>query len=204
MNRTVKLPGCWRQAPVLLAVGLLVLADLPAWAQLPTVSTRIETWTGSGPPPDHDAIERAQWEQWQLQREQERRQRELTRQQDAQIRQSQESLGQRALREQAQRNGTYTPEKPGLSNQEQAWREQQQLQREQWRQQRDLTRRDDLQQRQSEETLGQRALREQAQNRQEQGRISTQPGRQFSQPATPLGNAPPVRPQRSGHGQWRD
>lgn len=158
---------------VLLGTGLLVLALAPAWAQLPTVTTRIETWTGSGPPPDYSAIERAQWEQWRLQREQERLQRELTRQQDAQIRQSQESLGERALREQAQRNGTWVPQRPGLSDQEQAWREQQLLQRDQWRQQRELTRQDDQRQRQSEESLGQRALREQAQNRREQGRLSS-------------------------------
>lgn len=166
------MPPMLKSHPRLVA-GLLVLALAPAWAQLPTVTTRTETWTGNGPPPDYSAIERAQWEQWQLQREQERRQRELTRQQDAQIRQSQESLGERALREQAQRNGTWVPQRPGPSDQEQARREQQQLQRDQWRQQRELTRQDDQRQRQSEESLGQRALREQAQNRREQGRISS-------------------------------
>lgn len=155
--------------------SLLVLALAPAWAQLPTVTTRTEIWTGtgSGPPSDYSAIERAQWEQWQMQREHERRQRELTRQQDAQIRQSQESLGERARREQAQRNGTWQPQRPGPSDQELAWREQQQLQRDAWRQQRELTRQDDQRQRQSEESLGQRALREQAQNRREQGRLSS-------------------------------
>jgi len=173
MHTAVNPPEWRRHLPALLAAGLVLLAGQPAWAQLPTVTTRTETWTGSGPLPDYSAIERAQWEQWQLQREQERRQRELTRLQDGQIRQSQESLGERALREQAQRNGTWTPQRPGLSDQEQARREQQQLQRDQWRQQRDLTRQDDQRQRQSEESLGQRALREQAQNRREQGRFSS-------------------------------
>lgn len=160
-----------------LLAGLLVQAVLPVWAQLPTVTTRTETWTGTGPPPDYNASERAQWEYWQMQREHERRQRELTRLQDAQIRQSQESLGERARREQAQRNGTYVPERPGLSDQERAWREQQQLQRDQWRQQREMTRQDDQRNRQSEESVGQRALREQAQNRRDQGRMSSSPQR---------------------------
>lgn len=162
-------------APLL--AGLLVLAVLPAWAQLPTVTIRTETWSGTGPPPDYNAAERAQWEQWQMQREHERRQRELTRLQDAQIRQSQESLGERALREQAQRNGTYVPQRAGPSDQERAWREQQLLQRDQWRQQRELTRQDDQRNRQSEESVGQRALREQAQNRRDQGRMSSSPQR---------------------------
>lgn len=86
----------------LLAGVLLALAGASAGAQLPTVSSRTETWTGTMPPSDREAFERAQWEQWQLQRERERRQRELTRQQDAPIFQKEESIGQRALREQAQ------------------------------------------------------------------------------------------------------
>lgn len=102
MNTALNPPGWGQHMPALLAAGLLWQASLTAWAQLPTVTIRTETWSGTGPPPDYSAIERAQWEQWQLQREQERRQRELTRLQDAQIRQSQESLGERALREQAQ------------------------------------------------------------------------------------------------------
>lgn len=165
------------RAQASLFAGLMMLAVLPAWAQLPTVTTRTETWIGSGPPPDYNAAERAQWEQWQMQREHERRQRELTRLQDAQIRQSQESLGERAMREQAQRNGTYVPERPGLSDQERAWREQQLLQRDQWRQQREMTRQDDQRNRQSEESVGQRALREQAQNRRDQGRLPSSPQR---------------------------
>jgi hypothetical protein len=167
MKTAMKPTTCWRQLPALLAAGLLVLAGGSAWAQLPTVSSRAETWTGSGPPPERDAIERAQWEPWLLQREQ-----------DARSRQSLESLGQRALREQAQRNGSSVPGRPGLSDQEQAWREQQQLQREQWRQQRELTREDDQRQRQSQESLGQRALREQA-----LGRAASPSGGQVSPPA---------------------
>ncbi|MES2688660.1 MAG: hypothetical protein V4706_17700 [Pseudomonadota bacterium] len=90
----------------------------------------------------------------------------------AQLNQSQESPGQRALREQAQRNGTWTPPPPGLSDQERIWRDQQQMQREQWRQQREQTRQDDQRIRQESESPGQRALREQAQNRREQGRMA--------------------------------
>ncbi len=157
----------------LLATCLIALAGLPAWGQLPTVTTRTESWSGTGQPPNSSAGERAQWEQWQMQREHERRQRELTRLQDAHIRQSQESLGQRALREQAQREGTYVPERPGPSDQERAWREQQLQQREAWRQQRSTTRQDDQTSRQGEESAGARALREQAQNRREQGRMSS-------------------------------
>lgn len=177
MSRDLKQLRCGRHASAWLGAGLLVLASLPAWAQLPTVTTRTETWSGTGPPPSYNASEQAQqaqWEQWQRQqREHERRQRELTRYQDAQIRQSQESLGERALREQAQRNGTWVPERPGLSDQELARREQQHMQREQWRQQRDLTRQDDQRVRQNEESIGQRALREQAENRRQQGRAAT-------------------------------
>jgi hypothetical protein len=157
----------------LLLTGLCAATLLPAHAQFPTVTTRTEIWSGNGQPVDRDAQDRAQWEYWQLQREQQRRQLELTRQQDAQLRQSQEPIGQRALREQAQRNGTWAPAPPGLSDQERAWRDQQQMQREQWRQQREQTRQDDQRMRQDSESIGQRALREQAQNRREQGRMVT-------------------------------
>lgn len=102
MHTALNPPGWGQHMPALLAAGLLWLAGLPAWAQLPTVTTRIETWTGTAPPPDYSAIERAQWEQWQLQRDQWRQQRDLTRQDDRRQRQNEESLGQRALREQAQ------------------------------------------------------------------------------------------------------
>ena len=97
-----------------------------------------------------------------MQREQARHQRELTRQQDGQRRQSRESPGERALREQAQHRGVPLSTRPGPSDQERAVWEQQQLRREQW-----------LQRRRTEETLGQRALYEQAQNRQQQGRAAT-------------------------------
>lgn len=202
MNHTITLPFCLRPLPALLAASLLMLAGLPAWAQLPTTSSRTEIWSGSGAAPDRDAIDR---DNLQWQREQQmRQQRELTRQQDEQIRQSQESLGQRALREQAQRNGTYVPGGPGLSDQEQAWREQQQLRRAQIQQQRELTRQDDGRQRQSEESLGQRALREQAQNRREQGRAAVQDNRQFSPDTTMQGNSPPARPPRPMPRSGRD
>ncbi|UUZ65058.1 trichohyalin-plectin-homology domain domain-containing protein [Polaromonas sp. P1-6] len=59
--------------------------------------------------PAIDAENRARREQQQLQRDQERQQGALTRQQDAQRRQAEESLGQRALREQAQKNGNAPP-----------------------------------------------------------------------------------------------
>lgn len=160
-----------RTLAALLLAGLCAGALLPAHAQLPTVTTRTEIWSGNGQPVDRDAQDRAQWEYWQSQREQQRRQLELTRQQDAQLRQSQEPIGQRALREQAQRNGTWVPAPPGLSDQERAWRDQQQMQREAWRQQREQTRQDDQRIRQESESIGQRALREQAQNRREQGRM---------------------------------
>ncbi|MDO9404612.1 MAG: hypothetical protein Q7T87_11325 [Polaromonas sp.] len=152
-----------------LGAVVLACACLPVLAQFPTVTTRTETWSGNVPRYDQDAADRAYWEQRQLQRDQQRRQLELTRQQDAQIRQSQESLGERALREQAQRDGTYVPQRPGLSDQERAWRNQEQMQHEQWRQQRDQTRRDDQRIRQDSESLGQRALREQAQKHRSEG-----------------------------------
>ena len=161
----------------LLLAGLCAGALLPAHAQLPTVGTRTEIWSGNGQPLSRDAQDRAQWEQGQLQREQQRRQLELTRLQDAQLRQSQESIGQRALREQAQRNGTWVPAPPGLSDQERVWRDQQQMQREQWRQQREQTRQDDQRIRQDNEAFGQRALREQAESRRQQGRLSGAGGR---------------------------
>lgn len=160
----------------LLLASLCAGAVLPAYAQFPTVTTRIEIWSGNNPQASREAAERAQWEQWelwQLQREQQRRQLELTRQQDAQLRESQESLGQRALREQAQRNGTWVPTPPGLSDQERVWRDQHQMQHEVWRQQRQQTRQDDQRIRQDSESPGQRALREQAENRRQQGRLSS-------------------------------
>lgn len=156
----------------LLFAGLCAGALLPAYAQFPTVTTRTEIWSGNGQPLDRPT-EVLQWEHWQLQRELQRRQLELARQQDTHFSQSQESLGQRALREQAQRNGTWSPPPPGLSDQERVWRDQQLMQREAWRQQRDQIRQDDQRIRQESESPGQRALREQAQNRREQGRMAT-------------------------------
>lgn len=162
-----------RPLAALLLAGLSAAAALPAQAQLPTTTSRTEIWSGNTQPSAREAQERAQWEQWQMQQELQRRQRELTRLQDAQLSQSQESIGQRALREQAQRNGTWVPAPPGLSDQERAWRDQQQMQREQWQQQREQTRQDDQRMRQQNEPLGQRALREQAENRRQQGRMSS-------------------------------
>ncbi|MGH6638165.1 MAG: DUF6600 domain-containing protein, partial [Polaromonas sp.] len=130
-----------------------------------------------------DTEQRARREQLQLQREQERQLREQTRQQlqhDQQRRQGEESLGQRALREQAQKNAGSAPmvnpdarataERNSALQAEQAQRAQQQLQRDQQRQQRELIHQQEQQRRQSEEALGQRALREQAQKQQEQAR----------------------------------
>ncbi|WP_372827715.1 hypothetical protein [Polaromonas sp.] len=145
----------------LLLTSLCASAVLPAYAQFPTVTTRTEIWSGSHPQASREAAERAQWELWQLQSEQQRRQLELTRQQDAQ------------LREQAQRNGTWVPTPPGLSDQERVWRDQHQMQHEVWRQQRQQTRQDDRRIRQDSESPGQRALREQAENRRQQGRLSS-------------------------------
>lgn len=164
-----------RQARWLASV-VLACVWLPAAAQFPTVTTRTETWSGNAPRYDQDAADRAYWEQRQMQRDQQRRQLELTRQQDAQIRQSQESLGERALREQAQRDGNWVPQRPGLSDQERVWRDQEQMQRDQWRQQRDQVRRDDQRIRQDSESLGQRALREQAQKNRSEGLLPNNNG----------------------------
>lgn len=151
-------------ATALLLASLCAAAVLPAYAQFPTVTTRIEIWSGNHPQASREAADRAQWDQWelwQLQSEQQRRQLELTRQQDAQ------------LREQAQRNGTWVPTPPSLSDQERVWRDQHQVQHELWRQQRQQTRQDDQRIRQDSESPGQRALREQAENRRHQGRLSS-------------------------------
>jgi hypothetical protein len=78
------------------------------------------------PAPDRSAINaelRARREQQQLQREQARQQRELIRQQDQQRRQNEESLGQRALREQAQKQ--HRPDPAAQSRQQQAAQPQQ-------------------------------------------------------------------------------
>ena len=104
--------------------------------------------------------------------EQERQQRDAR---QAAAQPGEESLGQRALREQAQRNAPpaatrQAPDRNAGDSIEQARRAQQQLQRDQQRQQRELTRQQDAQRRQSEESLGQRAQREQAASRQQQAK----------------------------------
>ena len=124
-----------------------------------------------------------------LQREQERQQRELARQQQEQARigmqrrQNEDSLGQRALREQAQNNGNPNQPAPlpqqarpdaGRDPQAQAQREQQRLLRDQQRQQFETARQQDQQRRQNEDSLGQRALREQAQQAQQRAQQDQQ------------------------------
>lgn len=105
-----------------------------------------------------------------VQREQERQ-----RQQNAQRgANGEESIGQRALREQAardqaQKNGAPAVVRPPEQNSiEQAQRAQQQLQRDQQRQAHEQTRQADQQRRQAEESIGQRALHEQAARDQQQ------------------------------------
>jgi len=127
--------------------------------------------------------------------EQQRQQRELTRQQQdrtgGQRQPTEESLGQRALREQALRNenGNVNPNpallpvQPGLPAAgrdpiEQAQREQQRLQRDQQRQQVDTARHQEQQRRQADESLGQRALQEQAVRQQQ---VQTQQAQQVQQ-----------------------
>ena len=119
--------------------------------------------------------------------EQQRQQRELARQQQeragGQRQSADESLGQRALREQALRNGTsgpvVLPAQPGPTDAGrdpiyQAQREQQRLQRDQQRQQFDAARQQEQQRRQAEELLGQRALQEHAGQQQVQAQQAQQ------------------------------
>jgi phage-related minor tail protein len=124
----LKLPG-WlirlsARASALLTAGLLAL---PAGAQAPPASTRIELQTWPEPTPSRSAVEQAPWEQRQLRREQIRQQRELMRQQEEQIRQREEPLGQRALREQeknrreqgrvaAEPDRSFSPSAPALGS----------------------------------------------------------------------------------------
>jgi hypothetical protein len=129
-------------------------------------------------------------------REQERQQRELARQQQeragGQRPPGEESIGQRALREQAQRNANMNgnpnpaipPARPdaGRDPIEQAQREQQRLQRDQQRQQIDAARQQEQQRRQVDESLGQRALQEQAQRQQQaQRQVQEQQAQQAQQ-----------------------
>ncbi|MES2192046.1 MAG: DUF6600 domain-containing protein [Pseudomonadota bacterium] len=111
-----------------------------------------------------------------------------------------ESLGQRALREQAQRErgDAMPPAARPQANQsvEQAWREQQKLQQEQQRLQREQMRQADRQQRQNEESIGQRALRDaaardqQAAKQQEEARKQ----QQRSQPVPPQNQSQSQQP----------
>ncbi len=185
------------------------------------------------PPQNHSALEASQREQrdrQQAQREQQQQQRDLARQQDQLRRQTgEESIGQRALREQAQtdaQNRAAAAEARAAANRsaaEQALRNQQQAQREQQQQQRDLARQQDQLRRQTgEESIGQRALREQAQaerenarqqqaaqrQQQQQQRAQQEPQRQPQQPQVqrdqPRADAAPDRsPGRQGDGPGR-
>ena len=144
------------------------------------------------PAPDRTALEASQ----RAQREQQRQQKEQREQLQApqleqQRRQGEEAIGQRALREQAQRDArarNEARERAQAANAnaearaaadrraaEQAQRSQQQAQHEQQRQQREQRERLqapqlEQQRRQGEESIGQRALREQAQRDQENAR----------------------------------
>ena len=90
---------------------------------------------------------------------------------DQQRRQNEAASRQRAVLEQAQKNGTAPPLNPdakATAERNSALRAQQQLQRDQQRQQTELIRQQDQQRRQTEDLQGQRAVREQAQKQQEQ------------------------------------
>jgi len=144
------------------------------------------------PAPDRTALEASQRAQREQQRQQTAQREQLQAPQlEQQRRQGEEPIGQRALREQAQRDAkarNEAQERAQAANAEaranadrdrhaaeQAQRSQQQAQREQQRQQREQ--REKLQgpqleqqRRQGEEAIGQRALREQAQRDQENAR----------------------------------
>jgi hypothetical protein len=160
--------------------------------------------------------ERLQGQQGQ-QREQERQQRDLARQQDragGQRQPADESLGQRALREQAQRsanvNGTPNPAVPpvqpgrpdaGRDPIEQAQREQQRLQRDQQRQQIDTARQQEQQRRQADESIGQRALQEQAQRQQQAQRQAQDQQAQQAQQAQQRAQQDQARQQQAAEQQ---
>lgn len=94
------------QAPVPAAPATAAVAGAQSPVAKPGLATPPTLQPVPTPAPERSAINaelQARREQQQLQREQARQQRELIRQQDQQRRQSQESLGQRALREQAQK-----------------------------------------------------------------------------------------------------
>jgi len=138
---------------------------------------------------NRSAAEQAQRTQQQAQREQQHQQKDLARQQEQLRRQQgEESIGQRALREQAQtdaQNRAAAAEARAAANRsaaEQAQRTQQQAQREQQHQQRDLARQQEqLRRQQGEESIGQRALREQAQTERENARQQQAAQRQQQQ-----------------------
>lgn len=164
---------------------------------------------GPAPAPDRGALEASQRAQREQQRQQRERQEQLQAPQlEQQRRQGEEPLGQRALREQAQRDArarAEAQERAQAANAnagaqaraeaerhaaEQAQRSQQQaqqrVQREQQRQQREQ--RETLQapqleqqRRSGEEAIGQRALREQAQRDQENARQQQAAQRQQQQ-----------------------
>ena len=144
-----------------------------------------------GAAPDRSAFDAEQ----RARAEHSRQQAELARQQQdraaAQRPPAGEPLGQRALREQALRNGNGSPNPAALPVQpgrpdagrdpiEQVQREQQRLQRDQQRQQVDAARQQEQQRRQADESLGQRALQEQA-GRQQQAQRQLQEQAQAQQ-----------------------
>ena len=147
-----------------------------------------------GAAPDRAAFDAEQ----RARAEQQRQQRELARQQQdragGQRQPADEPLGQRALREQALRNGNgngnpnpaLLPVQPGRPDAgrdpiEQAQREQQRLQRDQQRQQVDAARQQEQQRRQAEDSIGQRALQEQAVRQQQAQRQLQEQAQQRAQ-----------------------
>ncbi len=141
--------------------------------------------------------------------QQNRLRREREQQRSVQRPPEQESIGQRALREQAQRDrgDAASPAARPQANDsiEQARREQQKLQQEQQRLQREQVRQADRQQRQSEESIGQRALRDaaardqQAARQQEEARKQQQRAQQAQQQSQQQGQE--RNQQRQAHEQ---
>lgn len=147
-----------------------VVPSLPPTAALPSALFPAVKPGPATTPQDRPAIDaenRARREQQQLQRDQERQQSALTRQQEAQRRQAEESLGQRALREQAQKNSTLPPPTSARPVDQDARAAAERSAVEQARQQ-------EQQRRQNDEQAGQRAMREQAQRQQAQHQMEQQ------------------------------
>lgn len=148
-------------------------AQLPAAKPVPAMPPAVHSAPAMQDRNAIDAEHRARREQQQLQRDQERQQRDLARQQDAQRRQSEEALGRRALREQAQKNAITPPVNPQARaaaerhSVEQARQAQQQLQREQQRQQKELIHQEAQQRRQNAAPPGERAKHEQEQRKEQ-------------------------------------